>query len=207
MNLFEEGLNRYFDDESIKKLQTAKIGIAGAGGLGSNCASNLVRCGIRNLKIADFDNVDSSNLNRQFFFIHQIGMKKTDALRLNLMKINPDLNIETLYTKITHNNVLEIFKECDIIVEAFDEAGSKIMLAEEFGSSGKLLITVSGIGGYGRSDEIRIKKIKPNFFIVGDFTTEVSKKNPPLSPRINIAAAKQADIVIEYILNTDKEYE
>lgn len=53
-----------------------KIGIAGAGGIGSNVAANLVRSGVTSLKIVDFDRVESSNLNRQFYFSDQIGCLK-----------------------------------------------------------------------------------------------------------------------------------
>ena len=60
------------------------VGIAGAGGLGSNCAAALARSGIGRLKIADFDIVSEPNLNRQFFFYDQIGRKKVVALRENI---------------------------------------------------------------------------------------------------------------------------
>ena len=53
-----------------------RVGIAGAGGLGSNCAAHLVRAGMKKLVIADFDVVNESNLNRQFFFRNQLGQKK-----------------------------------------------------------------------------------------------------------------------------------
>ena len=61
-----------------------KIGIAGAGGIGSNVAACLVRSGVQQLKIVDFDSVDESNLNRQFYFHDQIGRPKVQALAENL---------------------------------------------------------------------------------------------------------------------------
>jgi sulfur carrier protein ThiS adenylyltransferase len=67
-------------EEIRKVLLTKKVGIAGAGGLGSNCAAALVRSGIGALVIADFDVVTESNLNRQFYFRDQVGMQKTAAL-------------------------------------------------------------------------------------------------------------------------------
>ena len=59
------------------------IGIGGAGGLGSNVAVNLVRSGITDIKIADFDVIEQSNLNRQFYFRDQIGQNKVNALYEN----------------------------------------------------------------------------------------------------------------------------
>jgi len=66
MNEFEIGLMSYLGREKLEKLGKVKVGIAGAGGLGSNCALHLVRSGFKNLKIVDFDVVEPSNLNRQF---------------------------------------------------------------------------------------------------------------------------------------------
>lgn len=68
MNSFEKGLSDYIGHDRLSKIQQIKIGIAGAGGLGSNCAFNLVRSGFTKFKIVDFDLVEPSNLNRQFYF-------------------------------------------------------------------------------------------------------------------------------------------
>ena len=87
--------------EEIKSaLIDKKVGIAGAGGLGSNCAAALVRCGLGKLVIADFDHIEESNLNRQFYFRDQLGKIKIEALRENLLRINPDLIYEGHYLKL-----------------------------------------------------------------------------------------------------------
>ena len=70
-----------------------RVGIAGAGGMGSNCAAHLVRAGMKKLVIADFDVVNESNLNRQFFFRNQLGQKKVVALGRNLRLIEPALDL------------------------------------------------------------------------------------------------------------------
>ena len=76
-----------------------RIGIAGAGGLGSNVAVNLVRTGVKKLKIVDFDVVDESNLNRQFYFMDQVGRPKVEALRENLLRIRIT-SYNVCYTKL-----------------------------------------------------------------------------------------------------------
>ena len=68
----------------LTKIQNKTIGIAGCGGLGSNCAIALARIGIGKLIIVDFDSIDKSNLNRQYYFIDQIGKPKVDALEYNI---------------------------------------------------------------------------------------------------------------------------
>lgn len=201
MNLFEKALENYIGTENLKKIQAVKIGIAGAGGLGSNCAFNLVRSGFVKFKIVDFDVVEPSNLNRQFYFMDQIGLPKVEALKANLLMINPAIKADIENRKVTSENAKNIFKDCDVVVEAFDKAEYKAMLVESYYSSGKLLVSASGLAGWGNSDTIRVRKIHSKFYMAGDFQSEVSHENPPLSPRVNIAAAKEADIIVEYILN------
>ena len=121
------------DHQEIKQRIGDKIiGVAGCGGLGSNCAVALVRAGIKHLVIADFDVIDESNLNRQYFFLNQVGRKKVFDLRDNLLAIYPDVNVETYDTRLDEDNQVKIFGNCDVIVEAFDEASQKQMLIETF---------------------------------------------------------------------------
>lgn len=196
MNYFEKTLAQYIGEDNITSFQKLKIGIAGVGGLGSNCAFNLVRSGFNRFKIVDFDVVEMSNLNRQFYFLEQIGVPKVKALEENLRKINPNLYIEALEDKITKDNVKQIFSDCDVIVEAFDKVEYKTMIVETYYSSDKLLVAASGLAGCGDSDDIKVKKVHDRFYIVGDCISEISENRPPLSPRVNIAAAKQADIIL-----------
>jgi len=199
-NFFEEALKNTFGLEHLRKIQQVKIGIAGAGGLGSNCAVNLVRSGFCNFVIVDFDQIDYSNLNRQFYFYHQVGRPKVEALRDNLLAINPSLQLTMSQEKIEEHNVEALFASCDIIVEAFDKAQYKKMIVEQYVNSGKLVVSASGIAGWSKSDELTIHKITEKLYVVGDLTSGVAKEVPPCAPRVNIAAAKQADIILAYVL-------
>jgi len=201
MNDFEKALVKYIGEDNFNKIQSVSVGIAGAGGLGSNCAFNLIRSGFENLVIADFDVVDFSNLDRQFYFYNQIGKPKVEVLKQNLLSINPDANIKIYNGKLEKDNVNKVFWGCDIIVEAFDKASYKAMIAEEFIATDKFLVSASGLAGWGNSDAIKTNKIKDNFYIIGDLISEVDANLPPISPRVNIAAAKQADVILEYVLN------
>ncbi|NMB34588.1 MAG: sulfur carrier protein ThiS adenylyltransferase ThiF [Clostridium sp.] len=201
MNEFDRGISELLGRDRLKKIQGIKIGIAGAGGLGSNCSLNFVRCGFKKIKIVDMDFVEPSNLNRQFYFYNQIGMPKVLALKENLIRINPDVQVEAILQKITRKNIKELFADCNVLIEAFDGASRKVMMAEEFFSSDKFLVFASGIAGWGKSDDIQTQKVHEKFYVVGDFRTEPTKATPPMSPRVNIVAAKQADIVLNYFLN------
>jgi sulfur carrier protein ThiS adenylyltransferase len=200
MNIFEQALTAYLGPDNLALIQRYHVGIAGAGGLGSNCAFNLVRSGFKRLTLVDFDRVELSNLNRQFYFLDQVGQYKVEALKNNLLRINPDLEITAHVVRVDAANVLSLFSPCDIIVEAFDKVEAKTLLVETFLSSEKLLVAASGLAGWGNSDEIKTRKIKENFYLVGDGKRDVAEGHPPLSPRVNIAAAKEADLVLAWVL-------
>lgn len=200
MTILEQGVLRYLSYQELDKIKSVRIGIAGAGGLGSNCAHFLVRCGFRKFIIVDDDKVDCSNLNRQFYFEDQVGMPKVSMLKENLLRIDPDLEIESVFKKVDKADVAELFKEADVIVEAFDKVECKTMIVETYINSGKLIVAASGMGGWGHPDSIRVKQVKSGFFMVGDFVTAVSETEPPLAPKVIMVAAKQADVVLQMVL-------
>lgn len=190
-------------DEIRTKLQNYRVGIAGAGGLGSNCAHALTRSGIGTLVIADFDTVSEANLNRQFFFRNQVGSKKVVALKENLNMIDPTIKIEIHDVVLDSKNTPVIFAGCDLIVEAFDRNDMKQMIVESISRSMPYtpLIIGSGLAGWGRCNDIRYRKIDEMLYIAGDESTEVSDDLPPLAPRVGIVASMQANIVLEILLN------
>ncbi len=189
--------------EEIKlQLSEKTVGIAGAGGLGSNCAAALARVGIGKLIIADFDIIQSSNLNRQFYFQDQTGLKKVFALRDNLLRINPALQIVPIDEKLNSQSIIMNFGECDVIVEAFDLSEMKQMIIETVSSffPEKPLVSAMGLAGYGSINDMKIKQFG-NLYICGDMQREVSEDEPPIAPRVSIAANMQADVVIQLLLN------
>ena len=200
-NAFLSGLKRHFTDEQIRQLGSVRVGIAGAGGLGSNVAAHLVRSGISHLVIADFDHVAPSNLNRQFFFSDQVGMPKAEALSINLARINPEIRLQPLNLRLHAGNVVGAFEKCQILVEALDDARDKKMMAQAFMTDPRLLVCASGIGGWGDSDRITTQLLRESFCLVGDGESEISATRPPTSAIVGLAAAKQADAVVEKILN------
>ena len=200
MNHLIDGLSKMLKPVQLAKVQETPIGIAGLGGLGSNVAWHLVRSGFSHLVLADFDRVEASNLNRQFYFPDQLGLLKTEALAENLLRINPDLNLELWPVHVTQANVQAIFGQCQVWVEGFDQTASKKMLVEKGLTVGKKVIGASGLAGWGDTDTIRTLHWSSGLSVVGDFCTAVSVNLPPLSPRVGVAAAKQANLVLSWVL-------
>ena len=123
-----EALNERHSPEKQKLLSEGHVAVAGLGGLGSNVAYALARIGVGHLHLIDFDVVDITNLNRQQYFIDQIGMYKTDALKSLLERINPYLDTRTDTVKVTEENLQELFADAPIVCEAFDRPEAKACL-------------------------------------------------------------------------------
>ena len=180
-----------------------KIGIAGCGGIGSNVARILAQAKTTYLRIVDFDRIEASNLNRQFYSRSQIGELKTDMLEKNLVNIFPEIIIEKQTLMITKENAFNTFKDCDIIVEAFDMKELKKMLIEEFSASGKFMVSASGIAGHDM-DGVNTKKIG-NCHIVGDLTSDQSC-NDLFPPKIMMVASIMAGLILNHAKEMQKKW-
>ena len=171
-----------------------KIAIAGVGGIGSNIAVNLIRSGINKLTIVDYDKIEYSNLNRQFYFFNQIGRVKVDALAENLKRINPKIEIIKHNIKLVESNLDDFLGDTDILVEGFDIAEYKKMLFEKYASVKKLMVSANGIAGYD-TNQIGIKKIG-NCYIVGDFKSYF-RKYKLYAHKVQVVASIMSGIIIE----------
>jgi sulfur carrier protein ThiS adenylyltransferase len=187
------------------KIKRAAVGIAGLGGLGSAIAVALARIGIGKLVLADFDVVEPSNLNRQQFFVDQIGRTKVDALTENLGRINPYVEIEGHEVTLTHENVPKVFGNVDVMVEAFDVAENKAMLVEAFRAArpDTPLVVATGLAGHEPSNTIKTRRIADNFFVVGDNDTAAQPGTGLMAPRVGVAAHHQANAVLRILLGED----
>lgn len=183
-------------------LSKFRVGIAGAGGLGSNCAMALARSGIGTLVIADFDVVETANLNRQYYFTGQVGMMKTDALKKNISQVNPETNVVVYYEKLDPSNIPLIFSGCDVIVEAFDTDEMKEMIIEtvQKDMKGTPLVIGSGLAGWGKSEKLRCRIIDDTLYLCGDESTTANDELPPMAPRVAIVANMQANTVVEILM-------
>lgn len=190
------------NDHPIRtRLKEKIVGIAGCGGLGSNCAIALARVGVGKLVIADFDKVDLSNLNRQYFFADQVGKSKVEALRLNISRIDSSIRVESHEIELNEGNIPEIFSDCDVIVEAFDRDEMKQMILETVlgRMPEKHIVCGSGLAGWGQNESIGMT-VLDKISLIGDGKNEVSEEFPPLAPRVGIVANMQANRVLEILL-------
>ncbi len=189
-----------------EKVKRGVVGIAGLGGLGSSVAVALARLGVGRLILADYDVVEPSNLNRQQYFADQIGLPKVTALRENLERINPYVEMKAHEVKLDSGNLPRIFAGVDVLVEAFDTPEAKAMLVNTVLRSMPDVVVVgaSGLAGYGRSDAIRITSFAGRCFLVGDGETAAAPGCGLMSPRVGVAAHHQANLVLRLLLGLDE---
>ncbi len=192
--------------ELQKKLENASVAVCGLGGLGSNISIALARAGVGKLHIIDYDRVDISNINRQQYFLEQIGQPKTKALFDTLKRIAPYCEIKMDNIKLSDDNMKDTLSNEGIIVEAFDKPDQKAMLVNYVleNMPDKYLVAGSGMAGLAPSNMITTKRIMKRFYLCGDGVSDVADDVGLISARVLICAAHQAHAVIRIIAG---EYE
>jgi len=189
------------DPVVLEILQSASVGIAGAGGLGSNAAISLARSGVGRLVIADFDRVGASDLGRQQYFIDQVGTLKVEALRDILLSVNPFSIYEIHRVRLTRRNIPMIFREVELMIEAFDRAAAKEMLIETWLSQfpGKPIVAASGLAGYGKNNRLKTRRLG-NLYICGDEESEPPRGISPMAARVALVANMEANLAVELLV-------
>lgn len=188
------------DPEMLAAWRRSCVGIAGAGGLGSNIAIALARAGIQRLIVADFDTVSVTNLNRQQYFLDQEGMLKVQALRLNLSRVTPFTEVEIHALRLDPANIPDIFADADIMIEAFDAAEQKAMLIETWQDAfpQRPIIAASGLAGIGNNAAIQTHSYG-NLHIIGDGCSEIANGISPVSARVAVVASMQANLCLQLL--------
>ncbi len=116
-------------EEGQAKLLDAKVLMVGAGGLGSPSAYYLAAAGVGTMGIIDPDVVDLSNLQRQILHTNdRIGQPKTESAKQTLQALNPDVRVITYQDKLTSENVMDIIKDYDIIVDGCDNFPTRYLV-------------------------------------------------------------------------------
>ena len=210
------GLAGHLGDRRLGFLASARVGIAGCGGLGSNAAMLLARSGVGAFTLVDFDRVEASNLNRQFFWPGDVGRSKPEALADRLRGINPALAIDVSEARLDSANARDLFgcpevpvpggpPRCRAVIEALDSARGKAMLCDALGDRVGLLVCASGVAGWG-GPPMRVRPLGPGVRVVGDLATETAPGVPPMAPRVMMAAALQADAVLAFLLESADDH-
>jgi len=127
-----------------EKLKAAKVLVIGAGGLGSPSILYLAAAGVGTIGIVDFDKVDVSNLQRQVLFeTASIGEPKAEAAAKRLRALNPDLNVTAHQVELRADNVCEIFKDYDLVLDGTDRFATRYLTNDACVILGKPLVSAA----------------------------------------------------------------
>lgn len=145
VNMFDRIIS-LIGKEKFNKLQTKKILIVGIGGVGGFSLETLVRSGILNIDILDYDKIDITNLNRQVISnYNNIDNLKTEEAKKRALELNPYININSINTFLTKDNINEILSNnYDYIIDACDTLITKIEIIKYCVNNNKKLISSMG---------------------------------------------------------------
>ena len=194
-----------------KKIIKSKVLVIGAGGLGCPVIDYLCRAGIGTIGIADHDKVNISNLHRQSFYnLSDVGKFKVNVLKKKIQLINKSINIKIFLKKINENNVKNILKNFDIIVDGSDNFKTKFLLNKYSIKYKKILIVgaISKFDGHVFTFNFKNKKmpcLKCFYQIVPSDDILNCEAEGILGPVAGIVGNIQANEVLKKILNIGKD--
>ena len=191
------------DDPALRaRLAASHVAVIGCGGLGSNAAAMLVRCGVGELTLVDFDVVEESNLNRQLFFADQLGQPKTAALAETLLRIYPEVQLNLHQVCVNAENLVGLVEGADVIMEAVDRAEIKALIANTVLEQvpGTPLVSASGLAGLDSANDVVTERMADDFYMVGDLRSDVRTGHSLFASRVMVAAAHEAHAVVRILL-------
>ena len=199
-----QALHKGLSPEQSSLLQAAQVAIFGLGGLGSNVAMWLARLGVGQLLLYDFDRVELSNLNRQYYFVEDVGEYKAVALLKHLRAVNPYGDYQSRVVRLTQDNLAELVGAAPIVCEALDKPETKALLVNGVLESfpDKFLVAASGLAGFGTSDSMQVRQITPHFYLCGDGSSSFLDL-PLCGARVGLCAAQEALTIARIILQME----
>jgi len=149
-------------ENNFEKIKNATVAVIGLGGVGGSAIECLIRSGIENIIIVDYDTIDISNINRQIVSnINNIGNSKVEEWTNRIKLINPNTKITTLNIKLTESNINKLFEyHFEYLIDAIDDIKIKQELIKECLTKNICIISSMGTGNKLNPSELEITDIK-----------------------------------------------
>jgi molybdopterin/thiamine biosynthesis adenylyltransferase len=125
----------YRGEELAAKLGATRLTICGVGAVGSNLADALARQGVTRLRAIDHDRVEEHNVSTQLYGESDVGVWKVEALRNRLFRA-VGIEIEAVRKELTESNARSLLKDCDLLVDAFDNSRSRQLVQDHARAAG-----------------------------------------------------------------------
>ena len=136
-----------FGVEGQRRLKSTKVLVAGLGGLGCPASLYLAAAGVGRLLLVDREKVELSNLNRQIlYWSSDVGRPKADVVAEKLARLNPDVEVEALTLEISEDNVKDLVKKVDVVVDGMDNYRARFLINEACVAYGKPFVHAAVYG-------------------------------------------------------------
>ncbi|MEG2351577.1 MAG: ThiF family adenylyltransferase [Bacilli bacterium] len=154
-------LTKIISNDKFNKIKNAKMIIVGIGGVGGAAFEMLVRCGVNNITIVDFDTFEESNLNRQILsLLDNVNEYKTDVAKKRALSINKDIKIKAYNKTVSSQTINEIFEtNYDYIIDACDDVDAKMLLIKTAINMNIKIISSMGTGNKFHPEFLEITNI------------------------------------------------
>lgn len=188
----------------LEPIVKAKVAVIGLGGLGSHGAMALARCGVRDMRLIDDDEVELSNIHRQLYLPRDVGQKKVAVLTELLLALNPEGDFQPLPMRVTATNLAKAIGDADYVLECVDDAATKAMITETIlTTTQKTLITANGMAGMGPIESLQTKRRHRRWIDVGDGVSDVNQEGALVATRVMACAAMQAHALFTLLTKGD----
>ena len=203
-NMFER-LEKMIGLDNINKIKSKKVLIVGLGGVGGSCVLSLIRSGISDITLVDYDRVDITNLNRQVVaFRSTIGMKKTEVLKKMILDINPDCNVVIKDKFLDDENIEEIIlDDYDYVIDACDTVRTKKAIIKECIKKDIKIISSMGTGN----------KLDPSMLEICDIRNTINDplarimrkwvKDEKINKKIMVLSSKELPIKVDGVVSSN----
>src|SRR6266704_511686 len=198
--------------EGQRRLRDARVLIIGCGALGSAQAESLARAGVGQLRIADRDFVETSNLQRQTMFTEDDAaerLPKAIACANHIGKINSEITVEPEVSDVNHSNIERLIAECDVVLDGTDNFATRYLINDACVKHNVSWIYGAAVGSYGVTMTIRpnespcLRCVFPEAPAVASAPT--CDTAGVIMPIINIVAAVQVSEALKLLTGQEKE--
>ena len=191
--------------DSLDKIKNTKVLIVGIGGVGGHTVLSLIRSGIENIALVDYDTVDITNFNRQVVgFRKNIGKKKIEVLKDMILEINPNCKVTTFDLFLDEQNINDVItKEYDYVIDACDTVKTKKAIIKTCLDKDIKVISSMGTGNKLDPTKLEITDIRKT---INDPLARIIRKwikDEKITKKITVVSSTEKPIKVEGAISSN----
>ncbi len=188
----------YRGPDALRRLGEARVVVCGAGALGSHLVDNLVRHGVRHLRVVDRDRIEEHNIGTQVYDASEVGAWKTEALQARCFRMT-GVEIEAVAKSLSDANVKKLLRDADIVFDTFDNSASRALVTAHCAAQEMACLHLGVNADYGEAHWNEGYRV-PNDVLEGDACDYPLARN-----LILFIVAMGSEIALRFLLEGRKE--